>query len=307
MSKRIVVTGGTGLIGGAFVKKLVERGDEVVVLTRHPGRARLPEGARAEGWDPLVAGPWQRVVDGAYAVVHLAGDPVLGGRWTSAKKRSIRESRITSARLLVDACRDAEARPEVFVGASAVGFYGAHPPHEALSEDAPAGTDFLARVVADWEAATSQASALGIRTVRLRIGIVLGVEGGMLKEMLVPFRLHVGGPLGNGTQMISWIHQDDVVALLLLALDNPAVEGVLNAVAPSPVDMNAFAATLAETLGTHSRMRVPAVALRLLFGEAAEPMLTGQRAVPAAALALGYTFRHPELEGALRSLLGPGR
>jgi uncharacterized protein len=305
-SRTFVISGGTGLIGTAVVKKLVDRGDQVIVLTRDPARTKLPPGARAVAWTATKAGEWQREVDGTDGVIHLAGDPVLGVRWTEAKRASIRASRIESARLLVDACRDAEKRPAVFVGGSAIGIYGARPPQEELTEEASLGDDFLAQVTRDWEAAEQKAEALGIRTVRIRTGLVLDPEGGMLKEMLLPFRLHAGGPIGDGHQMLSWIHRDDMAALILLALDDEAARGALNAVAPHPVDMDDFAAALGETLGRKSWARVPSFALRLRFGEAADPILTGQRVVPRAALDLGFSFAHPKLGEALRDLLPTG-
>jgi hypothetical protein len=303
MSRTILVTGGTGLIGATLVKRLVERGDTVTVLTRDPRRASVPKGAKAEAWTPTEAGPWQRLVDGTDAIVHLAGDPVVGGRWTDEKKQRIRDSRIVSASLLVDACRDAEKRPKVFVGGSAIGIYGHREPGEDVREDARAADDFLARVVVDWEAATKKAEPLGIRTVLLRTGVVLDPEGGALKEMLLPFRLHVGGPIGDGRQVVAWIHHEDMIQLLLLALDDERVRGPLNAVAPHPVDMNTFARTLGEALGSRSWLRVPAAALRLRFGEAADPILNGARVLPAAAESLGYRFRFPDLGPALRDLL----
>lgn len=303
MSRTIVITGGTGLIGSTLVKRLVDRGDLPVVLTRDPRKAKLAAGARAEAWTPTEPGEWQRLIDGSDAVIHLAGDPVMGERWTDEKKRRIRESRITSARLLVDACRDAEKRPAVFVGGSAIGIYGDRDPREEITETARFGDDFLARVVKDWEAATEKAEALGIRTVRMRIGVVLDPDGGALKEMLLPFRLHAGGPIGDGRQVMPWIHHEDMVQLLLLALDDVRMKGPVNAVAPHPVDMNTFAATLGKTLDARSWLRVPAFALRLRFGEAADPILTGARVVPAAAQELGYRFRFPDLGPALRDLL----
>jgi uncharacterized protein len=302
-SRAFVITGGTGLIGSTVVKRLVERGDRVVVLTRDPSRTKVPSGARAVAWTPTKAGDWQRSVDGVDGVIHLAGDPVLGVRWTESKRASIRASRIESARLLVDACRDAEHRPAVFVGGSAIGIYGARPPQEELTEEASLGDGFLAETTRDWEAAEQKAETLGIRTVRLRTGLVLDPEGGMLKEMLLPFRLHAGGPIGDGHQMLSWIHRDDMTAMVLFALDDERVRGSLNAVAPHPVDMDDFADTLGRTMGRSAWVRVPSFALRLRFGEAAEPILTGQRVVPKLAQDLGFSVRDPTLGGALEDLL----
>lgn len=303
MKRGIVVTGGTGFVGRKLVADLVARGEAVTVLGRTANDARVPAGARSVAWTPDREGPWADVVSGARAVVHLAGEPVLG-RWTDARKQRIRESRIGSTRQIVRAIERAEARPDVLVSASAVGFYGARHPDEELDEETSGGDGFLAEVVRDWEKEAEAAEALGVRVVRARIGIVLGPGGGALMQMLPAFRAFVGGPVGDGKQVLSWVHEDDAVRLLCFALDDQRVRGAFNVVAPNPATMNQLARTLADALGRPAAFRVPAFAVRLALGEASMPVLTGQRVVPRVAERLGFAFRYPDLDGAVRQIVG---
>ncbi|HEU4535690.1 MAG TPA: TIGR01777 family oxidoreductase [Polyangiaceae bacterium] len=305
MKRTIVVTGGTGFVGRRLVARLLGRGDRVVVLSRHPDPSRLPAGAEAAPWRPEALGPWTKSLEGADAVVNLAGEPVMGARWTEAKRRTIYDSRVVSTRRLVEAIGALAAKPRAFVSASAVGYYGARPPDEVLAEDAGPGEGFLARVVVDWEAAALGAEPLGVRVVLPRIGLVLGPEGGVLHTMVPAFRLFAGGPLGSGEQVIPWVHAEDMVSLLVWAIDDERASGPINATAPHPVSMEAFASAVGRALGRPAALRVPALALRAALGEAAEPILTGQRAIPRRALDLGFAFRHPEIDGALGDLLGP--
>ncbi len=304
MSARVVVTGGTGFVGRALVERLVARGDDVIVLGRRADDPRASGGARSLVWTPGADGPWGDVVDGAAAVVHLAGDPVMGGRWTAEKKRQIMSSRVDSTRALVSAMRRASAGPPVFVCASAVGYYGARAPDDVVDETAPPGDDFLATVCRAWEDAAVEAEPLGVRVVRARLGIVLGRGGGPLAEMLPAFRRYVGGPLGSGEQVMPWVHLDDVVGLLLRALDDTSWSGPFNATSPNPSSMRDFAAALGHALRRPSLLRVPAFALKVALGEAAQVVLTGQRAVPRRALDAGYEFRFDGLEAALREAVG---
>ena len=272
------------------------------MLGRKAPDPRIPPPAVSALWTPDQAGPWYGQLEGAGALIHLAGEPVLAGLWTEAQKQKIRRSRVESTRHLVEAMRAAKQRPSVFVCASAVGYYGGRPGEEELDEQSDPGDDFLAQVVRDWEAEADKASELGVRVVRLRIGLVLGEEGGMLGKMVPAFRFFVGGPVGSGQQVLPWVHIEDTVGLLLFALDHPEVQGPLNVTAPGPVTMNEFSRQLGRALGRPSIFRVPSPLLKLALGEASQPVLTGQRALPRAAQRLGYTFRFPTLEGALEDL-----
>jgi len=296
---KVFVTGATGLIGRALCAALVERGDEVMALTRQAG-ADLPRGARPVGGDPAVTGPWTEALARADAVVHLAGEPVAGGRWTDERKARIASSRLDSTRQVAAAI--AAGGPRLLVQGSAVGFYGDRG-DEPLDEAAAPGRGFLADLSVRWEAAAAPAAARA-RVVLVRTGIVLARQGGALPQLARPFRLFAGGPLGDGKAWQPWIHLADQVGLLLLALDDPRASGPLNAVAPVPVRQAELAQALASVLHRPNLFPVPGVALRLAVGEMAEVLLASQRVVPAKAAALGYRFRFGKLEPALKDLLG---
>ncbi len=240
-------------------------------------------------------------LEGVSAVVHLAGEPIAQ-RWTEEAKQRIRSSRVEGTRRLVDSLASLSQRRAVLVAASAVGYYGSRG-DEILTETSTVGSGFLAEVCADWERATACAEGLGIRAVSLRIGLVLGHGGGALAKMLVPFRLGIGGRLGTGNQWLSWIHLDDLIALIRFAIESPSLSGPVNATAPNPVTNAAFTRELGRVLGRPAVLPVPGFALRLLYGEMSEVLLEGQRVVPAAAQAAGFHFRYPELPAALKSAL----
>lgn len=305
--KRILVTGGTGFIGRALVRALLERGDEVTVLSRDPEKTarRLPSSARSVAYTPNAEGAWFGELAGQDAIVHLAGESVGGVRWTDERKRAFEASRIDSSELIVRAIADTEAerRPKVLVGASAIGYYGPQPGDVALDETSPPGSYYLADLCIRWEAAQAKAKDFGVRVVHGRFGMVIGEGGGALEPMARAFRMHAGGPIGSGSQILSWVHRDDVVGLLLLAIDDPRAEGPINITAPTPVSMREFAQTLGKVMGRRSWLRAPSLAIRALFGEGAELILTGQRVLPRAAERLGYRFRFPDLEPALRDIL----
>jgi uncharacterized protein (TIGR01777 family) len=263
----------------------------VTVVSREPGR--VP--ARSVGWGEL-----DGIMSETDAVVNLAGASIADGRWSDARKRAIRESRVESTRALVAAMRTASPRPRVLVNASASGFYGDTGDDE-VDEGMPAGSGFLADVCRAWEAEAVKAEPLEVRVVRARLGVILGPDGGALARMLLPFRAFIGGPLGSGRQWMSWIQRDDVVQLVRTAVENEALTGPVNVTAPSPVRNADFARVLGHVLDRPAVLPTPAFALRLALGEMATMLLTGQRVLPAAALAAGYEFRYPELDGALRA------
>lgn len=301
---RVFITGGTGLIGRHLASNLVRRGDSVTVLTRSRDAARplLPDPVSLLQGDPTTPGPWRQHLSHHDAVVNLAGEPIFAHRWTKPQKEKIRSTRISATHNVVEAIRASNPTPASLVNASAIGYYGPRD-DETLSEDAPPGADFLAELSVQWEAEARKASDVGIRTVLLRTGVVLAPNGGALKQMLLPFRLHVGGPIGSGRQWISWIHLDDLVDVILFALDNPALKGPLNATAPNPVTNRDFARTLARTLGRASWLPVPKLALRIALGEVANILARGQRILPAKLRQTGFHFRFPALPEALNDLL----
>ncbi len=301
--RRVTITGATGLIGVRVVAALRARGDEVTVLTRAPARARerLGEEVAAVAWEPLSGPPPAHALEGASAVLNLAGENV-GQRWSTAAKRAIRDSRVLGTRNLVAALRELATPPEALVSASAVGYYGARG-EEPIDEEAPAGGGFLAGVCVAWEAEAARARAAGLRVATVRTGVVLDRTEGALARLLPVFRLGLGGPIAGGRQYMAWIHVEDHVGVLLAALDGERWQGPVNATAPEPVTNAQFARALGRALRRPARLPVPGIAMRALYGEMAQVVTTGARAMPAKALVLGHEFRHPRLDGALRALL----
>ncbi|WP_437731268.1 TIGR01777 family oxidoreductase [Sorangium sp. So ce1335] len=303
--KTVLVTGGSGFIGRGLVKDLLARGDRVTVLTRDVGRtqAALP-GARVVSWTPDRPGSWFEELDGVDGVIHLAGESIVK-RWTEEARREIVRSRIDTTRLMGEAIGKAKRKPGAFLCASAVGYYGPQPGDRVLDEDAAPGEGFLADVVVHWEeAARAVEEQHGVRSVQLRIGVVIGEGGGALDKMIAPFRFFLGGPIGDGKQVISWIHRDDVVGLTLLALDNESVRGPLNVTAPHAATGEEVAKAIGAVLRRPSWLRVPEAMVKLGMGDAAEIVTTGQRVHPRRAEALGYAFRHARLVPALESIFG---
>ncbi len=293
-----VVTGATGFIGAPLCRRLIADGHTVTSLTRDAVRAQtaLGAGVRYLAWDDTTA--WRPVVRDADVVFHLAGEPVAGARWTTAYKEKILQSRIETTRAIAD------AHPRgVLVSASAVGFYGDRGT-SVVTEADPSGDDFLARVCVQWEAEAEKAERTASRVARVRIGIVLGNGGGPLASMLPPFRLGLGGPIGNGKQFVPWVHLADVIGLLLLAATNENARGAINASAPDPVTSADLAAAIGRALGKPAVVPVPALALRAVVGEMAYALLYSQRVSPQTAQSLGYAFRFANVDAALRDLLG---
>ncbi len=303
---RVVVTGATGLIGRALVTELQARGDQVVALSRDEQRARSQLGGAVEAFawpDPLTGPPPESALAGADGVIHLLGEPI-SQRWSDDVKRKIRESRVLGTRNLVAGLLEVPEpqRPRVLVSQSAVGYYGPRGDEE-LTESASPGTGFLAEVVEAWEAEALAAEDLGLRVVLTRTGVVLDAGGGALAKMLPPFKAGIGGPVGSGRQYLPWIHVDDVVGALLFCLDHDTANGPVNLSAPTPVTNRDFSKALGRALHRPAVMPVPAIALKLLYGEMAEIVLEGQRAVPRRLQELAYPFRHPDLDAALRDAL----
>jgi uncharacterized protein len=307
---RIVAAGATGFIGSPLCAELARAGHSVQVLTRNPDRIRrgLPDSVELLRWDPSnVNGAWVEAVKGADAVVNLAGENIASGRWTQQRKVALRTSRIGSTDAIVDAIAQAPEpqRPKVLVNASAIGYY-ANRGEETLMEASPPGQDFLARLCVDWEAAARRAEPLGVRVALLRTGLVLGPGGGVLKRLVLPFRLFIGGPLGSGQQWVSWIHLGDEIGIIRHALEHEQVRGPLNGTAPNPVRMCDLSRAIGRTLGRPSWLPAPAFALRLALGEMGNvAVLTSQRVLPAATQAAGYQFHFADLDTALRDILNP--
>jgi len=295
---RVFLTGATGLIGRALSASLCGDGHEVVALSRGASPAGMTAGSRAVLGDPAVPGAWQDELSRCDACVNLAGEPVAAGRWTEERRRRIRDSRVNATRNV--AAVIAGGGPTVLVSGSAIGYYGPRG-DEVLDESSPPGDDFLARVAVEWEEAASQA-ARRARVVLVRTGIVLAAEGGALPKLALPFRLLAGGPVGDGRFWQSWIHLADQVGILRLALEDPAASGPVNATAPDPVRNRDLARTMGRVLHRPSLLATPAFAVRAALGEMAEVVLASQRVVPRVALSLGYRFRWPALEPALRDL-----
>lgn len=303
---RVVITGATGTLGRALVAALRARGDEVTALSRDTQRARgrLGDDVEAHPWpDPAGGPPPEEALVDAGAVVNLLGEPVAQ-RWTPEAKERIRQSRVAGTHSLIQGllALAPSRRPDVLVSQSATGFYGPRA-EEPVDEDGPAGSDFLAEVVVGWER-EALAAATEVRVALTRTGVVLSPAGGALAKMLPFFRAGIGGPVAGGRQYVPWVHLDDVVGAMLFCLDQPQAVGPVNVTAPGPVTNAELSRVLGRVLKRPAVLPVPALALKTLYGEMAQIVITGQRAVPACLQQLGYDFRHPELEAALRDVLG---
>jgi uncharacterized protein (TIGR01777 family) len=300
---RVVITGGTGLIGRALSADLASDGHEVIVLSRWPQRVTgLPASVRAERWDARSADGWAHLADGADAIVNLAGENIGAGRWTEERKRRILDSRLDAGRAVVQAVERASQKPAVVIQASGIGYYGPRGDEEIAEDEAP-GQDYMAQLAVRWEDSTAPVEALGLRRATIRSGVVLSAQEGALPRMLLPFRLFVGGPLGSGRQWFSWIHLEDEAAAIRFLIENEAASGPFNLTAPNPLTNAQFSRVLGRVMGRPAFMPTPGFALRLLFGEMAALLLDGQRGVPRRLLGLGFQFRFPEAEAALRDLL----
>ncbi len=301
---RLLITGGTGLVGRQLAVAAANAGHEVLVLSRALRRATplFPNSVTVIAGDPTQAGRWQERAAACDAIINLAGENLFARRWDTAFKQTLRDSRLQATRQVVEAFRRAGCRTRMLVNASAVGYYG-DGGTMTFREDSPPGTGFLPEMCGAWEAEAAQAASHGVRVVTLRIGIVLDAAGGALAQLLPAFRWFVGGPVGSGRQTMSWIHIADLIGLILHALETESLSGAVNATAPHPVTNQEFATTLGRVLGRPAFLKTPGWVIKCVLGEAADVVLKGQRVLPAKAEESGYPFKFPFLEDALRDLL----
>ncbi|GAB4581555.1 MAG: TIGR01777 family oxidoreductase [Anaerolineales bacterium] len=305
---KTIITGGSGSIGRKLTQHLAQHGHEVVILSRNPAKVTgLPKGARAVKWDARTAEGWLAEADGADAIVNLAGENLAGSgffpsRWTDERKRIIRESRLNAGKAVTEAVESVSNKPKVVVQASAIGFYGPRG-DEPLTEISSAGNDFLANLCKEWEAATTSVEKHGVRRAVIRTGIYLTPDDGALKRLLLPYQMFAGGPFGNGQQYYSWIHPTDQVEAIRFIIENSKASGAFNLTAPEPLKNKDFGKTLGKVLGRPSFMPVPRFALQIAFGEVVTVVFDGQRVVPKHLQELGYSFKFPTLETALKDLL----
>lgn len=298
----ILMTGGTGLIGSALTRALLADGHTVSILTRSPERAQasLP-GARLVKWDGSSAHGWEGLVEDSEVVINLAGESLASGRWSDERKARLSSSRLQAGKALAEAIAQAAQRPRLLIQSSAVGYYGTSQLAE-LDESSPAGNDFLAHICLEWEASTQAVEAMGVRRAIIRTGVVLSRAGGALPQMVLPFRLMAGGPLGNGKQWVSWIHLNDEVGAIRFLASHPDVSGVYNLTAPNPLTNADFGRILGRTLHRPYWLPAPAFALKLLLGEMSTLVLDGQKVLPRRLLDSGYVFTFSRLEDALNDL-----
>jgi uncharacterized protein len=303
---KIAITGATGFVGSKLVEKLTERGDEIIIFVRNVNKANrifpaqsFPQLTIIEA-DLKTAGDWQKSLSGCDAVVNLAGEPIAE-RWTKERKQEIIDSRTITTRNLVAAIQQAEIKPKTLVSASAIGYYGTSET-AVFDETSPSGDDFLAEVCRAWEAEALPVKASGVRLAILRIGIVLG-DGGALGKMLAPFKMFAGGPIGSGNQWFSWIHRDDLVGLIIAAIDRAELSGTFNATAPQPVRMKEFCQTLGEVLNRPSWLPVPSFVLETLLGDGAIVVLEGQQVLPRQTTSIGFKYQYDSLKTALKQII----
>ena len=306
VARRILITGASGFIGSALVRDLVASGYDVVALSRTPtvSRGHFPDRVVTAGWDGRTAAGWGDLADGAFAIVNLAGDNLAEGRWTRAKKEQILRSRTDAGAAVVEAVRAAGTKPKVLIQASAIGVYGRRDDGE-LDESSSGGTGFLADVVKRWEESTKDVESFGVRRAVIRSGLVLGKGGGAWPRLVLPFRFFAGGPLGNGRQGFSWISLEDEVRAVRFLMERDELAGTFNLTAPQPLRQKEFARVVGKVMRRPCWLPVPAVVLKVLFGEKArETLLAGQRVLPRRLLAAGFEFRHPDAAAAVAAALG---
>lgn len=304
MSKTIIITGATGLIGKKLVKSLYDRNDEVIVFSRDIKKAKsiLPSVKEFVEWNYQKPEQWKSNLENSDTVVHLAGINLFSKRWSENFKREIIESREVSSRNIAEAINSCSNKPEILISASGIGYYG-DCGDKILNEESPSGNDFLADVCKVWESETRKVELSGVRSVQIRTGVVLSTEDGALKQMLPPFKFFIGGPLGSGKQWVSWIHIEDIVGIYIQAIDNKNLLGAVNAASPNPVKMKEFSKALGKILNRPSLLPVPKFILRFVVGEAAEVVTASQRVISNKLIQSGYQFKFTNLEAAFRDLL----
>ncbi|PPS45599.1 TIGR01777 family oxidoreductase [Chroococcidiopsis sp. TS-821] len=304
---KVAITGATGFVGSRLVERLHAQGDQVLVFTRNSTSAQrvFPKevypNVEIVAYSPRESGAWQNAIAGCDAVVNLAGEPIAEGRWTPQRKQEIFQSRQVGTQKIVEAIAKANPKPKVLVNASAIGYYGTSET-DTFDESSSSGNDFLAEVCRAWEAEAQKVLDYGVRLVILRLGIVLGM-GGAIARMVTPFKLFAGGPIGSGRQWFSWIHRDDLVSLIITAIQREDIQGVLNATAPNPVRMAEFCRTMGEVMNRPSWLPVPAFAIEALLGDGAIVVLEGQRVLPQRAQAYNFEFQYPHVKQALADIL----
>ena len=306
---RVVITGGTGLIGRPLVSTLVADSHEIVILSRDPAKyaGSVPGGVAIVQWDAKTSGDWVTYLDGADVVINFAGENLAGesflpNRWTDEKKRRIRESRINAGKAIVEAVKEVDTKPKLLIQSSAVGYYGPSG-DEIITESNPPGDDFLALLCIEWEASTAEVESLGLRRIIVRTGLVLTTEGGPLKRLIFPFKMYAGMYFGDGKQWWPWIHIEDELWALRFLMEHDSAAGPFNLTASNPVTNREFGRTLGRVMGKPSFLPAPRFALNMMLGEVSTVVTDGQRAVPKKLEELGFTFRYQRLEPALRDLL----
>jgi uncharacterized protein (TIGR01777 family) len=299
---KLVITGASGFIGTALCQQLLQQGHTLTLFTRGAPREPNTGVKRWHHWTPGTLRDWDSELDGVDGVINLAGEPIAEIKWTATQRRRLEKSRVDTTHVLVQGCAKAKHTPKFLINASAVGYYGPHG-DEIITEEAPAGADFLSQLCLNWEAEAMRAEQLGMRVIRLRTGIVLGRGGGALEKMVPPFKWFTGGPLSSGKQWMSWIHLEDQVRLILYLIENQQAAGPINATAPNPARNKDFSRALGKVLHRPSWIPVPGLILRIGLGDMADMLLTGQRVMPAAAQNLGFVFRYPNLPEALRACM----
>ena len=305
---RVIIAGGSGLIGRELTSLLTSSGDEVIIFSRDPQKViGLPAGVKVVSWDGKTVQDWARLIETSDAIINLTGESLSGGgllptRWTKERRLHLLQSRVNSGKKLTKAIEMAQSKPAVFVQASGIGYYGTQQ-DKVLTEMDNAGNDYLANLCKEWEPSTQPVEAMGVRRVVVRNGVVLSTKGGALSSILLPYKLFVGGPLGSGRQVYSWIHIADEVSAIQYLIHNTQARGVFNLTAPNPATNDDFGRTIARVMNRPHYLPLPGFAMHLAFGDVASMVLEGQKVIPQRLLEEGYIFKFPILEDALRDLL----